>query len=75
MALQFFESFESACEQLCEFPELGSVREFSRKELTAVRMWPLPGFERFLLFYRILPESIEIVRVVHGARDLPALFR
>jgi plasmid stabilization system protein ParE len=27
-----------------------------------------------LIFYRILPDEIEILRVVHGARDLKSVF-
>jgi toxin ParE1/3/4 len=30
----------------------------------------VPGFEKHLVFYRVDEESVEVVRVVHGARDL-----
>ena len=28
----------------------------------------------YLIFYRPLPDSIEVVRVAHGSRDLPSIF-
>jgi plasmid stabilization system protein ParE len=28
----------------------------------------------YLIFYQILPDEIEIIRVLHGARNLPEFF-
>ena len=35
-----------------------------------VRCWRIAGFRRYLIFYRELPDRIQIWRVLHGARDL-----
>ena len=35
-----------------------------------VRSWRIAGFRRYLIFYRELPDKIQIWRVLHGARDL-----
>ena len=35
-----------------------------------VRFWRIKGYRRYLIFYRELPDRIEIWRVLHGARDL-----
>lgn len=35
-----------------------------------VRSWRVNGFRRYLIFYRELPDRIQIWRVLHGARDL-----
>jgi len=35
-----------------------------------VRSWHVDGFRRYLIFYRELPDRIQIWRVLHGARDL-----
>jgi hypothetical protein len=32
------------------------------------------GFEKILLFYFPLQHGVDLVRVVHGSRDLPQLF-
>lgn len=34
-----------------------------------MRLSPLPGFHNYLIFYRETEETVEILRVVHGARD------
>ena len=33
------------------------------------------GFERVLVLYRPRPHGVEILRVVHGSRDLQAFLR
>jgi plasmid stabilization system protein ParE len=47
-----------------------------RSELTGVRSFPVHGFESHLVFYRSMDRGgagIEILRVLHGARDLGSL--
>jgi hypothetical protein len=39
-----------------------------------MRRWPVKGFEKILLFYFPLPDGLDLVRVVHGSRDLNRLF-
>jgi toxin ParE1/3/4 len=36
-------------------------------------MWRIPGFERYLIFYRPIPEGIEVIRVLHAARAIAAI--
>jgi plasmid stabilization system protein ParE len=44
-------------------------------DLKALRVFHVSGFEKMLILYRPLPDGIEILRVVHGSRNLPALLR
>ena len=37
-----------------------------------LRMLRVRGFGKYLLFYRETPEGIELVRVLHAARDIGA---
>jgi toxin ParE1/3/4 len=58
----------STYENFLDFPEMGR----SRDEL-------FPGYRsfpkgQFIIFYRLIPEGVEIIRVVHGARNLDELF-
>jgi plasmid stabilization system protein ParE len=39
-----------------------------------VRSWRVSGFRNYLIFYRIVPEGVQVLHVYHGARDLDALF-
>ena len=57
-----------ACRRIAENPGIGH----SREDLTdkPVRFWPVASY---LIIYNPAPRPVEIVRVVHGARDVPSL--
>jgi toxin ParE1/3/4 len=71
---RFLEALERSCELLATMPEMGSRRTFDNPALADVRMMPIKGFEKHLIFYRASPDGVEVIRIVHGARDLPTLF-
>jgi toxin ParE1/3/4 len=60
---------EEQCNLLATNPQIGPARPDIAPEM---RYFPVGSY---LILYRILPDSIEIVRVLHGARDIPALFQ
>lgn len=69
-AERWLDQLHDAFDRLAEFPELGPARpEFSE----GLRSWPLGG--AYVIFYRVEPDTIDIVRVLHGARDLPGEFQ
>ena len=72
----FLDVIEEAASLLSATPEIGSPRYFCHLDLQGLRFLPLRKFENYPLFYRTLKdeEVIEIVRILHGARDLPRLF-
>jgi toxin ParE1/3/4 len=65
---RFFQDFSRRCQQLVNFPNLGKSYGEIRPDLRGL---PLDGY---IIFYRILDDGIEILRVVSGRRDLPSLF-
>jgi toxin ParE1/3/4 len=72
----FLDAIEKVSELLSTFPAIGGLRYFYSPELHGLRILPLNGFEKYLIFYRLNEEEnvVEIVRIVHSARDLPTLF-
>lgn len=70
----FRAALQSACEMLADLPEAGSARSFGNPELKSLRLWRIPGFKKYLIFYHNTDEGVEIVRVLHSARDIPSLF-
>ena len=65
---RFFREFNRKCQQLVAFPNSGKSYAEIRAELRGL---PL---ESYIIFYRILDDGIEILRVVSGRRNLPSLF-
>ena len=35
-----------------------------------MRQQAIKGFRRYLIFYRLIDSEVEILRVIHGARDI-----
>ena len=73
-AKRFEEAAAVVFAELLEMPELGASREWLSHRLPGLRMWPIPRFPNHLVFYRPTAAGIEIVRVLHAARDIDVLF-
>jgi toxin ParE1/3/4 len=41
--------------------------------LVDVRQYPIKGLKGYLVFYRINDSGVEVLRVLHGSRDLEAI--
>ncbi len=72
-ALRFIDAVFDTFETLSENPEIGAPRPFDSPALAGLRLWPVPGFERWFVFYIPADTTVQIVRVLHGARDLPTI--
>jgi toxin ParE1/3/4 len=68
--MRYFRALEVTLELIASQPRMGSPRRFRSPALEGVRMCPVKGFEKHLIFYRPLREGIEVVRILHGARDI-----
>jgi toxin ParE1/3/4 len=70
----FRAAIEKARATLEDLPETGSPCDFDSHEVADLRMLPVPKFKNYLIFYRSTQEEVEILRVLHGARDVSSLF-
>jgi toxin ParE1/3/4 len=73
-AIRFLAAANATFQRLAAMPELGQRQEFGRKELLGLRVWQVQGFENFLIFYRPVERGIEVLRVLHAARDAAGIF-
>ena len=71
---RFLLAAEAAFERLAEFPRLGAEVALQHSAASGLRRWGVPGFPNHVIFYRPIEDGIEVVRVLHGARDIEALF-
>jgi len=55
---------------LLDSPRIGRCSEFRLSRLIDLRVWPVKGFRNYLIFYREITDGIQIIRVLHGARDI-----
>ncbi len=71
---RFLYTAEATFQRLAELPAIGKLSGFSHPQLTDIRQYPIKGFRNYLVFYRIQSETVEILRVLHGAQDLEPIF-
>ncbi|MEM6448055.1 MAG: type II toxin-antitoxin system RelE/ParE family toxin [Cyanobacteria bacterium P01_D01_bin.123] len=64
----FFRTFNRKCQQLVAFPESGKSYANIRAGLRGLSL------DGYVIFYRILEDGIEILRVINGRRDFPTVF-
>jgi toxin ParE1/3/4 len=73
-ATRFVDACFRAFDDLLRMPGMGSSRTFENPSLRGIRSWPVHGFDKHLIFYRATAKGIEVIRVVHGARDIDDAF-
>ena len=52
---------------------MGILCGFRKPATRRLRRWPVKGFENWLIFYQARRDGVEIVHVMHGARDIESL--
>jgi toxin ParE1/3/4 len=72
---RFVAALRATEELLLERPGIGTPRDYGNPALAGMRWHSVKGFRKYLIFYLPRSDGIEIVRVLHGARDLDAIFR
>lgn len=70
-ALGFINALERAYAHIGRHPGTGSPRYAHELNLPGLRTWPLTGYPH-LVFYVERPDHIDVWRVLHGQRDIPA---
>jgi len=74
LADRYFTAVEMTCRQLAAFPLSGAPYLAISPALNGVRRIPVTGFENYLIFYMVNATGIDVIRVLHGARDIDNIF-
>lgn len=73
-ALRFVDSLQRAFRHIGRHPTSGSPRYAAELNIPGLRFWPLPRFPH-LVFYLEREDHVDVWRVLHGRRDIPAWMR
>ena len=74
LGLRFLGAVEQTWELLREFPLSGRECAWLDERLHGVRRTMVASpFEVYLVFYRVDDDAVEVVRVLHGSRDIPSV--
>lgn len=74
-ANRFLDACEATFEFLADSPQIGAIYPTKNPRLSGLRVFRVKRFPSHLTFYVERHNAIEIVRVVHGARDLNVVLR
>lgn len=73
-AQRFLAAARNAYELLATMPEVGTNWETVNPNYQGVRYFPIRRFRNFVIFYRPLSDGVEVLHILHGARDLQGFF-
>ncbi len=71
IGLGFIDALEKAYRHIARHPASGSPRYAQELDLPGLRVWPLKRYPH-LVFYVERDDHIDVWRVLHSQRDLPA---
>lgn len=71
VALQFVDALQDAYTHMGKHPATGSPRYAHALNLPGLRHWRLRGFPH-LVFFIDRADHVDVWRLLHGARDMPA---
>jgi toxin ParE1/3/4 len=74
VALGFIDALDKAYGHIARHPEAGSPRYAHELNLPGLRAWSMTRYPH-IVFYVECSDRIDIWRVLHGERDIPAWMR
>ncbi|MDZ7992283.1 MAG: type II toxin-antitoxin system RelE/ParE family toxin [Nostoc sp. EfeVER01] len=72
-ALHFFDSARMTIAQLAKMPEVGSLYPVSNPRLQGLRKWAVKHYRKYLIFYIVWEDAIEVVRILYATQDISSI--
>jgi toxin ParE1/3/4 len=72
-AVRFLRAADATFQRLAALPGVGARYEPDDPAFADLRYCPVLRFKKYLVFYRPIAGGIEVLRVLHGARDIAAI--
>lgn len=73
-AVRFTHAVDETLLRIGLFPMAGWAVNSDLPELTGVKAVAVRGFPRYLIFFLVKHDHVEVVRIMHGARDYNAIW-
>jgi len=71
---RFYQELDKTIQMLVASPDLGERCQFRNPETKGMRIWQVSKFSNYLIFYLPKGDLLEVVRVIHGARNYETIF-
>jgi toxin ParE1/3/4 len=73
VADRFFAEAEATFARLASMPGMGTRYAPEEPLYADLRDFPVSRFPNYLVFYRPVPDGIEVLHILHGARDIAGI--
>lgn len=70
VAVRFRQAVRRTMETLSQHPLVGPHYHLANTQLQNLRSWPIVGFEAIRIYYLLDEDTIHVIRVLHGKRDV-----
>jgi len=70
VAIRFRESVRRTVQSLRDHPQVGPRYSSDNPRLQNLRTWPVAGFEAIRIYYLLQENTVQILRILHGKRDV-----
>lgn len=75
LARRFVDAVQKTLKQIAMHPGTGSPKVFATPALDGVRSWWVEGFRNHIIYYLVRTDGIEVLAVLHGARNIEAVLK
>ncbi|MGA8539356.1 MAG: type II toxin-antitoxin system RelE/ParE family toxin [Terriglobales bacterium] len=73
VADRFLDAIRHTIESLREHPLVGPLYQSTTLAVQNLRSWPVAGFEVIRIYYLLDSNTIHVIRILHGKRDLKSI--
>ena len=70
VAVRFRDAVQHSVKSLRQHPHAGPQYPLKNPRLQNLRTWPVAGFEAIRIYYLLEDDTIHVVRILHGKRDV-----
>jgi toxin ParE1/3/4 len=75
VATRFRDAVRSTVQSLCQHPWVGAHHHSTNPHLQNLRAWPVARFEAIRIYYLVDEDSIRVIRILHGKRDVKRILQ
>ncbi|HEY1527953.1 MAG TPA: type II toxin-antitoxin system RelE/ParE family toxin [Candidatus Angelobacter sp.] len=69
-AQRFLAAVHMAVRKICQRPGIGAPKLIKNQRLAGLRSWSIKGFTAIRIYYLVSGNSLRVIRVLHGKRDI-----
>lgn len=73
VAERFIDAVDETIAKLTKRPRIGAPKKLKDPRLQGLRGWPVSGFEAVRIYYLASDNALQVVRILHGKRDIDRL--